>query len=113
MHEVGIIQNTLLMAEEQAREAGAVRINEVRMRIGHLSGVVRDALEFAFDVVSRNTMAEGARLSIEEVPAVCWCDVCKEEFEAVELLYECPYCGTLSSELRRGREVELESMEIE
>jgi hydrogenase nickel incorporation protein HypA/HybF len=82
------------------------------MRIGPLSGVVPEALEFAFEVVARGTMAEAARLEIERVPIVCHCAACAREFEAADMLCECPECHQPSSEIRRGREMHLMSVEV-
>ena len=112
MHEVGIIQNALQLALTQARAQGAQRLHQLRLRVGVLSGVVPEALEFAFEVVSRGTMAEGGRLEVETVPAACWCAACQAEFACDDLWYECPRCHQLSSELRRGLELEVTSMEI-
>ena len=58
MHEISIMQSTLELAEEQAREAGGNGIARIRLRIGLMSGVVPEALEFAFDVLKKGTMAE-------------------------------------------------------
>jgi len=112
MHEVGIIQNTLAMAIETAEASGATSIHALRLRVGRLSGVVPDALEFAFEVVRIGTMAEAARLEIESVPAVCWCHKCQSEFVSDDLLGECPGCHEPSMELRRGAELELAAVEI-
>ena len=112
MHEVGIIQNALQMAVTQAQAAGAHRLHQLRLRVGVLSGVVPEALQFAFEVVSRGTIAEGGRLEVEAVPAACWCAGCQAEFVCEDLWYECPRCHQLSSDLRRGLELEVTSMEI-
>jgi hydrogenase nickel incorporation protein HypA/HybF len=112
MHEYGIMQATLDAAIRQTQAAGAARIHALRLRVGRLSGVVTDALEFAFEALRPGTMANEARLEIETVPAVMWCASCRTEFESPELLCDCPVCGALSSELRRGREMELVSVEV-
>lgn len=112
MHEVGIMQGAVLTAEQQARARGATRIHRLRLRIGQLSGVVPEALQFAFEAVSLGTMAEGGSLEIETVPATFWCSRCQFEFPCPELLPECPRCGQMDGELRQGRELELCSMEI-
>ncbi len=100
------------MAFAQAKASGASKVHQLRLRIGALSGVVPDALQFAFEVVSRDTMAAGARLDIESVPATCWCAACQAEFTSEDYAWECPRCHAPSSELRRGLELELSSMEI-
>ncbi|HNQ87617.1 MAG TPA: hydrogenase maturation nickel metallochaperone HypA [Verrucomicrobiota bacterium] len=112
MHEVGIIQNAVAMALQTARESGAIRVHRVRLRVGTMSGVVPDALRFAFDLVCQGTAAEGAELEIEEVPAACWCAACAAEFVCEDYINECPRCHAVSGELRRGRELELATVEV-
>ena len=114
MHEMSIMQSALETALEQARKSGARRVHEIRLRIGALSGVVPDALQFAFEALAAGGMAEGARLTIEDIPARFWCAACQAEFQADDvLLAECPVCRQPSGEVRTGRELELASMEIE
>ncbi len=106
------MEGALTVALEQAREAGATRVHEIRLRIGDLSGVVPEALQFAFEALSEGTPAEGARLEIDRVPARFWCEKCQEEFSAPDLFSDCPRCHAPSGTLRAGRELELASMEI-
>ena len=113
MHELSIMQSALNLALEQAHEAGARRVHVLRLRIGALSGVVPSALEFAFEALASGTLAEGGRLSIESVPARFWCAACAREFQADDLIGECPGCHELSADLRAGREMELASLEID
>lgn len=112
MHEVAIMQSALDIALQQANASGAQSLHQLRLRVGSLSGAVPEALQFAFEALSQGTLAAGARLDIELVPAAYWCRRCAAEFEAESYAYECPRCHELSSELRRGRELELSSMEI-
>lgn len=107
------MQSALGLALTQARQAGASRVHVIRLRIGALSGVVPDALEFAFEALAPGTPAAGARLVIEHVPARFWCGTCAREFESDDLLAECPGCHSASGELRAGREMELASLEID
>ena len=113
MHELSIMQSALSIALEQARQAGATRVHSIRLRIGALSGVVPDALEFAFEALTPGTAAEDAKLAIEHVPARFWCAACKREFEAEDMLAECPGCHALSGDIRAGREMEVASLEID
>jgi len=106
------MQSVLALAEEQARTSGATQIHEVRLRIGQLSGVVAEAMETAFGILRKGTLAAEAQLAIDRVPGACWCRSCQQEFETSEWLCECPGCGGISAELRRGRELELSSLEV-
>lgn len=100
------------MAVESAHAAGAGRITGLRLRVGTLSGAVPDAMRFAWDVVSRDTIAAGARLEIEPVPATGWCAACRAEFACADFFNECPLCHNVSGELRRGRELDIASVEM-
>ncbi len=112
MHEVGLMESTLAMALTRAAEEGAHRIHRLTMRVGPLSGVVPEALEFAFDVLTRGTIAEGATLEVEQVPIICYCSQCRGDFQPKDLFCECPRCRHVSGEVRGGRELELASLEV-
>lgn len=113
MHEVSIMAEAIRMAVESAQAAGARRITGVRLRVGALSGAVPEAMRFAWEVVSHDTMATGARLEIESVSAAGWCATCQTEFECADYFNECPRCHNVSGELRRGRELEIAAVELE
>ena len=113
MHELSIMDSALNLALDQAQKAGAIRVHTIRLRIGTLSGVLPEALQFAFKALTPGTLADGAALDIENVPARFWCQGCTREFQADDFFAECPNCHQPSGDLRAGREMELASMEIE
>ena len=106
------MQSTLSLAVKQAQANGGSRIHRLRMRVGAMSGVVPEALEFSFEALRMETMADGAVLEIEQVPAASWCAHCQAEFPSADLIFECPQCQQPSAELRRGTELELVNIEI-
>jgi hydrogenase nickel incorporation protein HypA/HybF len=113
MHEIGIVQGALDLALQTAQASAARQILCLRVRVGAMTGVVPDALQFAFEALREGTIAAQARLEIENVPATCWCASCQSEFQPTDWKQECPRCHQLSSELRRGLELELASVEID
>jgi hydrogenase nickel incorporation protein HypA/HybF len=113
MHELGIMQRTIELALEAAGREQARKITSIRMQIGTLAGVVPDALEFAFDVVTRGTPAEGARLEWDQIPVRCRCPYGCGEFEPTDVVYVCPVCRRKSWEIVKGRELNLLDIEIE
>ena len=112
MHEFGIAEGVLKACLATAQQHQARKVEVVRLRIGALSGVVDEALTFAFGALAEDTPAQGARLLIEPVPVTCYCESCANEFVAPRFSYRCPVCDTLSREVRRGRELELISIEV-
>ncbi len=111
MHEVGIMNDILEIAVDSAREAGASKITSLRVQVGELSGVVPDALMFAFDVIASSTIAAGAALSIETIPATCICTKCGIERAGTSAV-ACPLCGG-SSTVSRGYELLVSSIEVD
>lgn len=112
MHEVSMMQNTLDIAIAQAKQNNAKKIDLLTMNIGKLSGVVPEALEFAFDVLIQGTMAENAHLEIKTIPVVCRCQKCGRDFQPEAYIYQCPDCEQISSDVISGRELELDSLVI-
>ncbi len=109
MHELSLMTNLL---DSAVAAGGGAPIHALRVRVGPLSGVVVDSLRFAFEALSPGTVAEGARLDIEETALSFHCLKCAADYETPLGSYECPACGAADGELRGGHELELVSIEV-
>lgn len=112
MHEVSLMQSTLNIALAQAKGANAAKIDFLTMEIGDLSGVMPEALEFAFEVLRLGTIAENAQLKINSVAVVCHCQSCNCDFQPEAYIYTCPRCQQISSNIIAGKELELVSIVV-
>lgn len=114
MHELSIAVSMVDMAVEESQRQGGVRVNAIHLKLGKLSGVVKDALLFSYDVVCEGTSLEGSRLIIEEIPIIVFCPKCEAETppRATNNLC-CPKCETPTPRVVRGREMEVTALEIE
>ena len=113
MHELSIAVSLIEIATAQAARHGAQAVERVFLKVGKLSGVVRDALEFSFDVAASGTPIEGAVLEIEETPVVVYCPRCRAEKTLPDLCtFACPDCRTPTSDVRGGRDLEITALEI-
>lgn len=112
MHEVSLMAQTLEIALDCAKQRDATQIHRLKLRVGRLSGVVPEALTFAFDVVTKDTIAQNAQLEIETVPARCYCDRCQIEFQPDDIIFTCPHCHQTSTQVLSGKELELASLEV-
>jgi len=113
MHELSIANNIVEIAAEHARQQGGGRVTEVTLRIGRLSCVHEDALRYSFDLVTEGTPLAGASLAVIEVPVRIWCPTCSAEVELPGIQrFACPACGHLSGDIRAGRELDIESIQI-
>lgn len=108
MHELAITQS---LVETVAAATGGARVATVRIRVGRLSGVVPDAMRFAFDVVAVGTSLEGAVLEIEEPVGRGRCRTCGDDIELADLILLCP-CGSADVEVRSGRELAVASVDL-
>jgi hydrogenase nickel incorporation protein HypA/HybF len=101
------------LASEEADRRGGVRVEAIHLRIGPLSGVVKDALLSSYDLAREGTRLAGCRLVIEELPVVVYCARCQARRALSSVQYfSCPECGTPASEIVGGRELELFALEI-
>ncbi len=113
MHETSILREALALALQSAVSEGATRITSMTMCVGEASGVVKEALEFAWEPLTQGTFAQNAKLIIESVPIVCVCPNGCPDFPCKGPIYECPQCKSLSVQLRSGLEIEVVEVEIE
>jgi hydrogenase nickel incorporation protein HypA/HybF len=115
VHELSVAQSLVELIEaELAQHPACGRVIGATLRIGELSGVVPAALASAFGPATAGTCIDGATLEILAVPVVIWCDACDCEQvlapPAARLV--CPACGKRASQVLRGRELELVSVEV-
>ena len=113
MHEAGIMESALAIVGREAGAHGASRVERVTIRVGAISGAEPEALRFAFEALSPGTVADGAELVIEQVPARAHCAACDADFTIESgFLFECPVCRAFSGDVRSGRELDLSRLEF-
>ncbi|MBN1477135.1 hydrogenase maturation nickel metallochaperone HypA [Candidatus Sumerlaeota bacterium] len=111
---MAIAQSIVEQVEEVARSQGLAKISTIRLRIGALRAVVPEALEFGFEVLSQDTPLAGARIVIEEIPIRITCHECGAiSSPEPGLAWLCPACGSAVVEMTSGKELQLDSLEVE
>jgi hydrogenase nickel incorporation protein HypA/HybF len=114
MHELSIATSIVDAVTESAAVYPGAHVKEVRLRVGALASVVEDSLQFCWELATEGTPLAGATLVINMLPVIVHCDACgvDAEIEGVQS-FRCPRCGELAGDLRQGRELEIESIELE
>ena len=112
MHEMALAQSMLEIVESTARKAGAARVTNVRLEIGVLSHVAADALRFCFDAVTRGSLAEGASLTIDDIPGEAWCMPCATGIPLARIGEPCPRCGSYQLAVTRGDDMRVKDIAI-
>lgn len=113
MHEVGITQSIVEIAERNARAQGAARVLSVSIEIGDLSGVMADAVEFCFEACTGGTFLEGAKLLVQRIPGKGRCRECGAETNLDPYTFACSACGAYTLEVLQGTELRITEMEID
>lgn len=113
MHEYAVTQSMITLVLEEASQAKASKILEIRLVIGDLSTIIDDSVQMYFDIMSEGTVAEGAKLIFRRVKAEFKCKTCGEVFIKPEKGFDCPKCGSMGVPTGVGKEFYIESLEIE
>lgn len=113
MHEVSIVEGLIGIIEDAAMKNGISKVSEVSLRIGAMRQVVPDALVFAFEVLGKGTVADGAAISIKEVPTRARCRECAMEFMVEDFCFICTSCDSGDVEVVEGKELYIDSLEGE
>ncbi|MHB8171680.1 MAG: hydrogenase maturation nickel metallochaperone HypA [Thermincolia bacterium] len=113
MHEMSLMTSIFNILNRHLEDYPGVKVKIVTLRIGSMTNAVPEVLEFCFSAFAEGTAAEGARLEIIHVPLKVKCRDCQQESEPLEHHFQCPSCGSLAVDIIQGRELALESMEVE
>jgi len=113
MHELPITEGLLNLALKHANQANAQRITQLNLVVGQLASVVDDSIQFYWDIISKDTIAEGAKLAFRRVPAVLRCWNCETEFNPNGRDYLCPQCGSARVKVIAGDDFLLESIDVD
>ncbi|MCA1220384.1 hydrogenase maturation nickel metallochaperone HypA/HybF [Streptomyces sp. 8L] len=108
MHELAITQSVV---DAVCEKAGGRRVQAVTVRVGALTAVVPDSMRFCFDLVTAGTVAEGARLEIDQPGGAGHCRACDTDIPLDGLVLLCP-CGSADVRIVSGRELQIVSMKV-
>jgi len=113
MHELAITEEILRIAVSHAERVGAKRITGINLVVGDLSSVVDDSVQFYFDFLCPDTIAEGGKLHFRRISTRLRCRQCGLEFGPQGMEWHCPRCQALGGEVIAGQEFYVESIEVE
>jgi hydrogenase nickel incorporation protein HypA/HybF len=113
IHELSIVLSILEVAKEEAERQKAIQVQAIYLRLGLLSGVVKEALLFSYELACEGTIFEGSQLIIEELPILVYCSSCQQQGILASIQnFSCPFCDTPTYDILQGRELEVVGLEI-
>ena len=112
MHELIVTKNIPELSLHHAQSSHAQRVTDLHLVIGQLSSLIDDSVQFYWDIISKGTICEGARLHFERRSAVLLCLDCGKSYAIKNELFPCPKCTSTHIRVVEGEEFRLESVEI-
>jgi hydrogenase nickel incorporation protein HypA/HybF len=113
MHELSVTESLLKITQHYAEQADAHRVTSLNIVVGRLSSIVDDSVQFYWDIISKDTVAEGATLHFERVPIELECLKCGLHYTPAEEDFACPNCKSEQIKILAGEEFYLDSIEVE
>ena len=113
MHEMSIAEGILDIALDYAKQNDAKVVHEVGLILGEMAGVEMESLDFSWRLITKDTIAEGAKLTVRKTPLVGRCSKCGEEFRIEHYNFWCPECKDGVLKTISGRELQVEYLEVD
>jgi hydrogenase nickel incorporation protein HypA/HybF len=114
MHEITLCQNAVEIMVQQARVHGASKVTAVWLELGAFSCVEPESLQFCFELVCRETLAEGCQLHLIMLPAQCWCGNCQQDVRLTNTQQMCcPQCSGALWPVNANDGMKIKRLEIE
>jgi len=113
MHELPVTESILEIALRHAQKADATRITDLHLVIGQLATLVDDSIQFYWDMIAKDTIAEGARLHFQRIPAELLCLDCGNRYNPGDEILACPKCQSVRVKVTAGEEFRLDSIDVE
>jgi hydrogenase nickel incorporation protein HypA/HybF len=113
MHELSVTESILEISLRHARQADAKRITNLYLVIGQLASIVDDSVQFYWDIISKDTIAEGAILHFKRLPATFFCLQCNHEYSPGDDGFSCPECQSDQVKIISGDQFYMEAIDVE
>ena len=106
-------ESLLKIAVEHAEKANARRVTDLNIVIGDLASMVDESIQFYWDIITKDTIAQHATLHFRRVPAELECNTCSAKYRPTDKELVCPNCGGVGARIIAGEEFALESIDVE
>lgn len=113
MHELSVVFHIIKSVNKVAAENDVKKVNSVTIEIGEVSTAIPYYVEDCWNwAVKKETVLKDAKLKIETIPAVTFCEDCKGEYPTVQYGKTCPYCSSGNTFLLAGNEINIKEIEV-
>ena len=113
MHELGVVFHIMDSLESVAKENDVTQIQSVTIEVGEVSTVIPQYLTDCWEwAIKKKPLLLGCEMKVEILPAVTWCDDCRQEYPTVQYGRICPHCGSERTWLLKGNELNIKEIEV-
>ena len=113
MHELGVVFYIIRDVKAVAAENNVSKVAEVTIELGEVSGVIPEYLTDCWEwACKKEPLMVGAKLNIETMQAITFCEDCRQEYPTVQYAKICPHCGSENTYLLRGRDVNIKDITV-
>ena len=114
MHELSIVTHVAKTLDEVAQENNLKKIGSVTLEVGEVSGIMTDYFEDCWNYFKvRHPILKDSILKLEMIPAITFCEDCRQEYNTMEHGKICPYCKSEHTYLIQGNECNIKEIEAE
>ena len=113
MHELAVTQSILDISLRHVEQAGAKHITDINLVVGKFSSIVDDSVQFYWDIIAKETIAQGAVLHFNRIPGEMTCGSCGHTFRPGDETFECPACSSALVRITGGEEFRVDSIDVE
>lgn len=113
MHELSITESIVNMVSDEAKKRNVNKVTKINIVLGELTGFEEDSIKFYFDVLSEGTPLYGAILNFKRVKAEFKCRNCGMIYNRENFTFKCPYCGSSGVLIEKGKELYIDSIDVE
>ena len=113
MHELSVSESILEISLRHAKNANSKRITNLYLVIGQLASIVDDSIQFYWDIISKDTIANGAMLHFKRLPATLSCRDCNHQYSPGKDGFSCPICKSEHIKVISGEEFYMEAIDVE
>jgi hydrogenase nickel incorporation protein HypA/HybF len=113
MHELSLMEGVLSIIQEAQGQHGFNKVTRVVLEVGELAGAEREALDFCWEIIAKDTLADSAVLELIHVPAMAWCGQCDREVPIASRIDFCPSCGGIPDRIVRGLDLQVKTLDVE
>ncbi len=124
MHEFSAACSIVDAAVQAAESHNVKKVNAVNVEVGEFTFLIPEQLEFNFEIASKKTILEGAKLNIKKVRGRIKCLQCTHEGEAqiqdelpsqVSMFapMKCPKCQSSATTITGGKDFVITNIEAE